>query len=90
MAEGKRKWIKAAVSEGKGKLHEHLHVPEGEKISEEKLRGALKSSNPTIRKEANLAMTLKGMHHAKKKESVSAATPVRDTLATKMYGKPKA
>ena len=63
----KKKWIKAAIGSGKGKLHEHLGVPEGEKIPEAKLHEALNSKDPTIRKEANLAMTLKGMHHKKKK-----------------------
>lgn len=57
----KGKWIKKAAGH-KGALHEHLHVPEGKKIPEEKLEAAEHSKNPTIRKEANLAKTLKGMH----------------------------
>ena len=32
----------------KGALHHHLGVPEGEKIPQEKLRGALHSGNATI------------------------------------------
>lgn len=77
----KRKWIKAAIGSGKGKLHEHLGVPEGEKIPEAKLHAALNSSDPTIRKEANLAMTLKGMKHKKKK-----AMSAEETMH-KRYGK---
>ena len=69
MAEKKRKWIAGAVAEGKGKLHSHLGVPQGEKIPEEKLNAAMHSKNPTIRKEANLAKTLKHFHPAAKKKS---------------------
>lgn len=69
MAKGKKSWIKGAVADGKGKLHEHLHVKQGEKIPEEKLNAALRSKNPTIRKEANLAKTLKHFHPAAKKKS---------------------
>lgn len=65
----KKKWIKKAVSEGKGKLHEHLGVSKDKNIPEEKLEAATHSSNKTIRAEANLAMTLKGLHHGKKKRS---------------------
>lgn len=77
--EKKGKWIKDATK-GKGKLHEHLGVPEGEKIPEEKLQEALHSKNPTIRKEANLAMTLKGMHHGSKKKSTRSPKAVRGAL----------
>ena len=54
-------WIKEATSKNKGKLHRELHVKEGEKIPAKKLAKAEKSKNPTIRKEANLARTLKGL-----------------------------
>lgn len=70
------KWIKEAVSEGKGALHRHLHVPPGEKIPASKLEEAKHSKNPKIRKEAILAETLKGFHHTKKKTS----------LRDKLYG----
>ncbi len=76
----KKKWIKRAIGENKGALHRHLGVPEGEKIPEDKLRGAIHSGNSTIRKEAQLAMTLKGMKHKHK------GTPVKEKMA-KMYGK---
>jgi len=47
----------------KGALHEALHVEEGEKIPEKKLEKAEHSSNPTMRKRAVLAETLKGLNH---------------------------
>ena len=56
-----KKWIQKATSKNKGKLHRELGVKEGEKIPAKKLARAEKSKNPTIRKEANLAETLKRM-----------------------------
>ena len=55
-------WIGHAVAGGKGKLHKALDVPQGQKIPAKKLAKAEHSSNPTIRKEADLAKTLKGFH----------------------------
>lgn len=75
-----KKWIKNAIEGGKGKLHAHLGVPEGEKIPEHKLMAATHSKNSTVRKEAALAVTLKGMHH--KKESAPSPSKMR----SKMYG----
>lgn len=73
MAEAKKKkWISGAVSEGKGKLHRKLGVPEGDKIPEEKLEKALHSKDKTERKEAQLAKTLKQFHPAAKKKSGAA------------------
>jgi len=43
----------------KGALHKELHVPEGKKIPEKKLEKATHSKNPTERKRAVLAETLK-------------------------------
>lgn len=43
----------------KGALHRELHVPEGKKIPEKKLKKAEHSKNPTLRKRAVLAETLK-------------------------------
>ena len=54
------KWIKGAIKHP-GKLHRDLGVPQGEKIPAKKLAKAVKSKNPAIRKEANLAKTLKKM-----------------------------
>ncbi len=58
---GKVNWI-AGATKNKGALHRALKVPEGEKIPEKKLEKAEHSSNPTMRKRAQLAETLKGMH----------------------------
>lgn len=52
------KWIQKAIKHP-GKLHRELGVPPGEKIPSKKLAKARHSRNPTIRKEANLANTLK-------------------------------
>lgn len=60
----KEKFIQSAIKH-KGALHKSLHVPEGKKIPERKLEKAEHSSNPTTRKRAVLAETLKHMnrHH---------------------------
>lgn len=55
------KWIQKAIKKP-GALHKALHVKEGEKIPESKLKKAEHSKNPTTRKRANLAETLKKMH----------------------------
>lgn len=60
MAE-KKKWIQKAVQHP-GALRKSLHVKEGEKIPASKLKKAEHSKNPTMRKRANLAETLKKMH----------------------------
>lgn len=62
MSEDKKwkKWIKGATK-NKGALHRALGVPEGENIPAEKLAKAKDSKNPKVRKEANLASTLKKM-----------------------------
>ncbi len=65
MAEKKKKFWIAGATKNKGALHRNLGVPEGEKIPEKKLEKAEHSENPKIRKEANLARTLKGMHHSR-------------------------
>lgn len=56
-----KKWIAGAIKHP-GALHSHLGVPQGQKIPASKLAKATHSSNPTIRREANLAKTLKGFH----------------------------
>ncbi len=56
----KEKWIQNAIKpSSKGKLHEALGVPMGKKISEKKLEKAEHSKNPSLRKKAVLAETLK-------------------------------
>lgn len=54
-----KKWIQDAIKKP-GALHKELHVPAGKKIPESKLKAAEHSKNPTERKRANLAETLKG------------------------------
>ena len=56
-----KNWI-AGATKNKGALHRSLGVPEGETIPAAKLAKAAHSSNPTIRKRAQLAVTLKKMH----------------------------
>jgi|GEM_PF-932633 len=53
-------WI-ADATKNKGGLHRSLGVPEGEKISEKKLKKAEKSDDPKVAKQAKLAETLKGL-----------------------------
>lgn len=55
------KWIQKAIKKP-GALHKALHVKEGEKIPESKLKKAEHSKNPTTKKRAVLAETLKKMH----------------------------
>lgn len=57
------KWIQKAVSKHPGKLHRELGVAQGQKIPEKKLSRAEHSKNITIRREANLAQTLKKLKH---------------------------
>ena len=54
-------WIAKAVGKHPGKLHRELGVPEGKKIPAKKLANAAKSKSTTIRKEVQLAKTLKGL-----------------------------
>jgi hypothetical protein len=61
MAGKKKNWIAGAIKHP-GALHKTLHVKEGEKIPESKLKKAEKSKNPKTRKRAALAETLKKMH----------------------------
>lgn len=61
MGRGRKQWIAGAIK-SPGALHRDLGVPQGEKIPAKKLERATHSENPTIRKRANLAETLKGFH----------------------------
>ncbi len=56
-----KKWIAGAIKHP-GALHKSLGVPAGKKIPAAKLAKAEHSSNPTTRKRAALAETLKGFH----------------------------
>lgn len=53
-----KNWIKGAV-EHPGALRKALNVKKGEKIPEAKLKKAEESKNPTMRKRAILAETLR-------------------------------
>lgn len=55
------KWIQKAIKHP-GKLHKDLGIPKGKKIPAKKLEKATHSKSPTVRKEANLAKTLKKLH----------------------------
>lgn len=56
-----KKWIQGAIKHP-GALHKSLHVKAGEKIPVSKIKKAEHSKNPTLRKRAVLAETLKKMH----------------------------
>lgn len=58
------KWIQKAIKKP-GSLRKALQIKAGEKIPESKLKKAEHSKNPTMRKRANLAETLKKMHKGK-------------------------
>ena len=55
------KWIQKAIKKP-GALRKSLHVAKGKKIPTSKLKKAEHSKNPTIKKRAVLAETLKKMH----------------------------
>ena len=55
-----KKWIQGMHMK-KGALHKELGVPQGEKIPAKKMKKALHSDNPKMRKQANLARTLSGL-----------------------------
>lgn len=59
------KWIQG-MGMKKGALHRSLGVPMDEPIPAEKLAAAKHSTNPTIRRRANLAATLKAMQRGRK------------------------
>ena len=56
-----KQWIQGAIKHP-GALHKELGVAQGQKIPASKLNKAANSSNPTLRKRAVLAKTLKKMH----------------------------
>lgn len=56
-----KKWIQKAIKKP-GALHKSLGVKKGKKIPESKLKKAEHSKNPTTRKRAVLAETLKKLH----------------------------
>lgn len=57
-----KKWIQKAIPKShRGNLKRELGVPEGKKIPAKKMAKAAKSTNPRIRKQVNLAKTLRGL-----------------------------
>lgn len=46
-----------------GSLHRMLHIPEGEKIGQERMKAASHSSNPTLRRKAISGLGLSHMNH---------------------------
>ncbi len=64
MGRAKKNFIADAIKHP-GALHRQLNVPKGEKIPEKKLKKAEHSKNPTLRKRAVLAETLKNLPRRK-------------------------
>ena len=77
----KKKWIKKAVGKHKGLLHEHLGVAEGEKIPEDKLRGALHSGSKQIREEAQAARNM--IHAGKHKKTKPTSEKIKAMYGSK-------
>lgn len=61
-----KKWIQKAIKHP-GALSKKLGVPEEKNIPMSKLKKAAKSASPKTRKQANLAITLKGLSKKKGK-----------------------
>ena len=55
-------WVEKATAKNKGKLREATHTPAGKDISEKRLHAAAHSKNNTIRREADLAATLRKLN----------------------------
>ena len=55
-------WIAGAIKKP-GALHREMGIPEGQSIPEGKLDAAAEKGG-ALGKRANLALTLKGLHHA--------------------------
>ena len=54
---------KGSFSIKEGSLHRMLHIPEGERIGQERMKQASHSSNPTLRKKAISGLGLSAMHN---------------------------
>ena len=52
---------KGSFSIKEGSLHRMLHIPEGEKIGQERMKAASRSSNPTLRRKAISGLGLSHM-----------------------------
>jgi hypothetical protein len=60
-----KKWIAGAIKHPES-LRKELHVKKAQKIPASKLKKAEHSKNPTLRKRATLAETLKSFHKRSK------------------------
>jgi len=56
----------------RGKLHDEIHVPRGEKIPAGKLEAATHSKDPEIRRDAIRAETMKKWKHGGSKSRIYA------------------
>lgn len=63
----KKDWIADAIK-NPGALHKKLNVPQGQSIPADKLEKASQSDNPTTKRQANLAKTLKKINRKRKKK----------------------
>ena len=63
-AKSDKNWIQSAIKKP-GALRKKLGIKKGKDIPVAKLKKAEKSKNPTTRKQANLAMTLRKMNKKK-------------------------
>lgn len=57
-----KNWI-ADATKNKGALHKSLGVAPGDTIPVGRIKKASHSENPTLAKRANLALTLRKLHH---------------------------
>ena len=57
-----KNWIAGAIGKP-GALHKSLGVPQGDTIPVGRIKKASHSDNPTLAKRANLALTLRKLHH---------------------------
>lgn len=65
-------WMQGAVKHP-GALHRQLGVPQGQPIPAAKLAAAKRSSNPLLRKRANLAQTFKNSAKSRAKQTHKAS-----------------
>lgn len=67
-------WMKKAFSKHKGKLHDRLHVAQGDKIPVSKLRKASHSSDSSLRHEAQAALNARKSNEDRPKRQKLANT----------------
>jgi len=53
---------KGSFSIAEGSLHAMLHIPQGQKIGQARMKQASHSSNPTLRRKAVSGLGLSAMH----------------------------